>query len=72
MYESMIWAGAGMTLLGVGILLWCILHAARVWRARLGENELRAALMALLPVNLGAVFLSAIGLMLVVLGIILG
>lgn len=72
MYDVMIWAGTGLTLLGLGILMWCILRAIRARRAKLGEAELRAALLAILPINLGALFLSAIGLMLVVLGVILG
>lgn len=72
MYDAMIWTGTALTLLGVGILAWCILRAAGIRRAKLPDEELRAALMALLPINLGALLLSAIGLMLVVLGVILG
>ncbi|MFV0514187.1 MAG: hypothetical protein ACK5MY_11240 [Jhaorihella sp.] len=71
MFDAMIWTGTALTLLGLVILVWCILRAARVRRAQLPDDELRAALMALLPVNLGALLLSAVGLMLVVLGVIL-
>lgn len=72
MYEMMIWAGTGLTLLGLAGLVWCIIRANKVRRAKPSEEELRDALGALLPVNLAAMFLSAIGLMLVVIGIILG
>jgi hypothetical protein len=71
MFQVMIWAGAGLTLVGLAALIWCILRAIRIRRAQLPEDELRAALMRLLPVNLGAMFLSMIGLMLVVIGVIL-
>ena len=71
MYQVMIWAGAGLTLAGLVALIWCILRAIRIRRANLPEDRLRAALMRLLPVNLGAMFLSVIGLMLVVIGVIL-
>ena len=71
MYQVMIWAGAGLTLAGLAALIWCILRAIRIRRANLPEDRLRAALMRLLPVNLGAMFLSVFGLMLVVIGVIL-
>lgn len=72
MYEAMIWAGTVLTLVGVAALGWCVLRAAGIRRAGLGDADLRRALMALLPVNLGALFVSALGLMLVVIGAILG
>ena len=71
MYQVMIWAGAGLTLAGLAALIWCILSAIRIRRENLSEDRLRAALMRLLPVNLGAMFLSVFGLMLVVIGVIL-
>ncbi len=72
MYEIMIWAGAALSLCGLAGLVWCILRVARARRARLAEEDMRATLQAVLPLNMAALFVSVIGLMLVVLGIILG
>ncbi|MFD0858949.1 hypothetical protein [Roseovarius aquimarinus] len=69
--ETLIWAGAAVSLAGLAGLIWCI---ARVWRARrakLDEAEMRKVLQKVLPVNTGALFLSVIGLMMVVVGILL-
>ncbi|MGR3563745.1 MAG: hypothetical protein ACU0FH_13130 [Heliomarina sp.] len=71
MFEIMIWGGAALSLAGLAGLIWCILRVARARRAGLSENELRAAVAAVLPLNLGALCLSVIGLMLVVVGVIL-
>ena len=70
--DMLIWFGASASLTGLAGLVWCIV---RVWNARkagLDDNELRAVLQKVVPINSGALFLSVIGLMLVVLGIILG
>lgn len=72
MYDVMIWAGAALSLLGLAGLIWCIVKVARARRAGLDDSQLRAAVAAVLPVNLAAMFLSVIGLMLVVVGVILG
>ncbi|SEK49030.1 hypothetical protein [Roseovarius nanhaiticus] len=69
--ESLIWVGAAVSAAGLGGLLWCI---ARVWRARrakLDDERMRAVLQKVLPINMGALFMSVIGLMLVVIGIFL-
>ncbi len=71
MFEIMIWAGTAVTLLGLAGLIWCVIRANRVRRQTLAEDDLKQALMALLPLNLGSLLLSAIGLMLVVIGVIL-
>jgi hypothetical protein len=70
--EWMIWAGAAVTLLGIGGLLACILSVARARRASLSDEALKARLQKVIALNLGALFLSAIGLMMVVVGIFLG
>ncbi|MBY5988176.1 hypothetical protein FIU89_07310 [Roseovarius sp. THAF27] len=70
--EILIWLGAAVTLAGLALLVWCILRVVRARRAGLSDEELRAALQRILPVNTGALFLSVIGLMLVILGITLG
>ena len=69
--DAVIWTGAAVSLLGLAGLVWCILRVARARRAGLDEEAMRATLQAVIPLNLGALFLSVIGLMMVVLGIIL-
>ena len=61
-----------MSVLGLAGLIWCIIRVSRARKAGLSEEELRAAVQAVLPLNLGALFLSVIGLMLVVIGVMLG
>ncbi len=72
MFDVMIWGGAALSLAGLLGLFWCIFRVVKARRAKLGDDELRAVLRAVLPWNLGALFLSVIGLMLVILGIFLG
>ncbi len=72
MFEIMIWAGAGISLIGLAGLIWSIVRVFRARRANLPDDELRAVLQSVLPLNLGALFLSVIGLMLVVVGVLLG
>lgn len=64
-----IWSGAAISLLGLVGLIWCILMVGRARRARLEDEAMRAVLKKALPLNLGALFLSVIGLMMVIVGI---
>lgn len=70
--EMLVWGGAAVSLAGLAGLVWCILKVWRLRRAGLSDTEMRTAVQAVLPVNLAALFLSVIGLMLVVAGIMLG
>jgi len=72
MFEMIIWAGAAISVLGMAGIIWCIVRVARAKRAKLGDEEMRATLQSVIPVNMGALFLSVIGLMLVAVGVILG
>lgn len=67
----LIWIGAAVTLLGLALLVWCILRVQAARRANLPDDELRARLQKVIALNLGALLLSAIGLMMVVVGIAL-
>ncbi|MBO6774784.1 MAG: hypothetical protein ACPG61_04175 [Paracoccaceae bacterium] len=71
MFELMIWGGVCLSLLGLAGLIWCIFRVARARRAGLQDDALRAVIQSVLPINMAAMFLSVIGLMLVVIGIIL-
>lgn len=67
----LVWSGAGVSVLGLIGLIWCILKVARARRAGLGDEEMRKVLQSVLPLNLGALFLAVIGLMLVIVGVFL-
>jgi len=70
--EILVWAGALVSLLGLVGLIWCIF---KVWKARksgLSEDELRETVRKVVPLNTGALFVSVLGLMMVILGIMLG
>ncbi len=72
MFEIMVWTGAAISLLGLAGLIWCILRVARARRRTKGDDAaLHAALRAVLPLNMAALFLSVIGLILVAVGVIL-
>ncbi len=72
MFEIIIWSGAALSLAGLTGLLWCILRVMKARKAGLSDDELRAAVQGVLPWNLASLFLSVIGLMLVILGISFG
>jgi hypothetical protein len=69
--EALIWMGAALTLVGIALLGWCIVLAVRARRAGLDDAALRARLQKVVAVNLGALALSGLGLMLVVVGVFL-
>ena len=69
--QALIWAGAALTLLGVAGLVYCVLRALKARRAGLPDEALRAELQRVVLINLGALGVSFMGLMLVVLGIFL-
>jgi hypothetical protein len=70
--EMLIPIGAVVTLLGVAGLMWCVLLVRKAKAESLDEAAMRARLQRVVALNMGALFLSAIGLMMVVVGILLG
>lgn len=70
--EWLVYIGAGLALLGFALLILCILRVARARRAGLPEEEMRAQLQKVVALNLGALCLSAMGLMMIVIGLFLG
>ncbi len=69
--ENLIAIGALITLIGLGALGYCILCGVRARRAGLQGDALIAVLRRLVPINLAALCLSAMGLSLVTIGILL-
>lgn len=70
--DWLIWSGAAISLLGLVGLGWCILSVMRAKKAKLSDEEMRSVLKTVLPRNLAALFMSVIGLMMVIVGISLG
>lgn len=69
--QALVWAGALVSLIGVAGLVYCVMRALRARRAGLPDEEMRRELQRVVVINMGALAVSALGLMLVVLGIIL-
>ena len=70
--EWLIWLGALISVLGLLGLLFCI---ARVWGERrkgLDDEALREVVRKVVPLNMGALLFSVLGLMMVIMGIFLG
>lgn len=70
--EALIWAGAAVSVLGLAGIVWCIRGMLSARGAGLPEPEMRARLQKAVAQNMAALALSAIGLMMVVIGIMLG
>ena len=70
--EMLIWIGAAISLVGVAGLVWCVIGAARARREQLDEAAMKSRLQGLVAWNMAALAVSAIGLMMVVIGILLG
>lgn len=70
--DILIWSGTIVSMIGLAGLVWCIVRVARARRSGLDDDALREEVRKVVPLNMGALFLSVIGLMLVILGIFLG
>lgn len=70
-FDILIWSGAFLSFAGLVGLIWCIVFVARARRAKLSEEDLRIKLQKALPLNLGSLFVSVLGLILIILGIFL-
>ncbi len=70
-FDGLIWGGAALSLLGLAGLVLCIIKVWSARRAGLDDEAMRALMARVLPMNLGALFVSVIGLMLVIVGIFL-
>lgn len=68
-FDILIWTGAFVSFIGLCGLVWCIIFIARARKAKLSDEDMRARLRKAVPLNMGSLFLSVIGLMLVVIGI---
>jgi hypothetical protein len=69
--EWLVWTGAAVSLLGLVGLLYCVRVAMKAKKEGLSGEEMHARLKGVVALNMGALFVSAIGLMMVVMGIML-
>ena len=70
--EVVVWIGAAMSAIGLCGIIYSIVAVVRAKRAGLSDDELRQRIGQILPWNLGALFVSTIGLMAVIIGVMLG
>ena len=63
--------GALVTLGGLGLLVYCIMAVAKAKKAGLPDEELRGRIQRVVAINLAALFISSIGLMMVIVGLFL-
>ena len=69
--DLLILIGSILSILGLIGLVWCIKTVLKAKKLATSDEELRSSLQKVVPLNMAALFLSAIGLMLVILGIML-
>jgi len=69
--EWLVWIGAGCTVVGLLGVIYSIIAVRAARKAASDDDALRASLQKILPLNIGALFLSMLGLMMVVVGVIL-
>ena len=67
----MIWFGSILTVLGLLGIVYSMVQVARAKRNQLDDEAMRARLSRILPINMAALFISALGLMIVIVGIAL-
>ncbi len=67
--EYLIWIGAIISVIGLIGILVSIARVVKAKRENLSDEDLRQRMSKVLPLNMGALFLSVIGLMMVILGI---
>ena len=70
--QFVVWGGATLSLLGLAGIIYSIVAVSRAKKANLSDEELRSRVGMILPINLGALFISMIGLMAVIIGVMLG
>ncbi|MFT4917225.1 MAG: hypothetical protein ACI9ND_001359 [Yoonia sp.] len=70
--EWLVWIGASLSTIGLVGIIYSIVAVTSAKRAGLDDDALRARLTKILPVNIGSLLVSILGLMMVVVGVILG
>jgi hypothetical protein len=68
--EILVTIGSVITLFGLVALVWCIWLVVKTRRSMKTDQEMRARLHSVAVVNMTALFVSALGLMVVLIGIL--
>jgi len=69
--EWLVWIGAGISAIGLVGIIYSIVAVRAARKSATDDDALRAKLQKILPMNIGALLLSMLGLMMVVVGVIL-
>jgi len=69
--EWLVWIGAGISAFGLVGIIYSIVAVRAARKSATDDDALRAKLQKILPMNIGALLLSMLGLMMVVVGVIL-
>lgn len=69
--QALVWIGAALSAIGLAGIIWTVFAVAKAKRAGLGDDALRERLKKILPVNMGALALSMLGLAVVLVGLLL-
>lgn len=67
----LVYAGTALALIGLATLGYCIMAAMSAKRAGLSDHEMRERLQRIVGINMGALLMSVLGLISVVLGVFL-
>ena len=70
--EWLVWIGAAISTIGLVGIIYSIVAVTSAKKADLDDDALRARLTKILPINIGSLLFSILGLMMVVTGILLG
>ncbi len=71
--DWLIWSGAAVSLAGIAGLMWCVFRVMRARRNMESDPEaMRAVMQRAVVQNMIALMVSALGLMMVIAGIVLG
>jgi hypothetical protein len=69
---ALVYVGTALALIGMLTLGYCIWAAIAAKRAGFADAQLRARLQRIVTINMGALLISVLGLMCVVMGVFLG
>lgn len=70
--DWLVWIGAAISTIGLVGIVYSIVAVTSAKKANMDDDALRARLQAILPINIGSLLFSILGLMMVVTGILLG
>jgi len=69
--EWLVWIGAAISMIGLVGIVYSIVAVSSARKAGLDDDALRVKLTSILPINIGSLLFSILGLMMVVFGVVL-